>query len=537
MPSGVEPSRCELTGISASPGFAIGTLWIEDARPPSAYMPKKTSKLEAQALESAVNAAFDEIAELLADSSGHAASILEFQLAVLADNTFQDAALTHINQGQDTFQAWNSVLETEIAEYEAAYDETFRARALDLQDIQSRVSRILCDHARAPIPLGVIVLADNLTPTAFITHDWQGGGIALTKSSTASHVAILARQFSVPMVVNLKQSHALLKAGDKVLLDSRNQVGRLIVSPTSADKAAILPKVMRETSLKSAGLPLATRDGTPVSLMINLAHLRELDHLDASTVDGIGLVRTEFLFAEQNQRGKHLNEETQFQAYCEILNWAKGKPVYIRTFDYGGDKPVSGFAGNPAVSKLRGIRLSLSRPNGFRVQIRALLRAATSGNLHVTLPMVATQGDLNDTLALFKDEADKLDHANIGYAIPPIGIMVEVPAVAMTLELFAKAAHFSVGTNDLIQYTLSQPRDSAGPLPDIENSAVMALIKNIVAVGQALRKPVSVCGDGASKPETVPQLLNAGITVFSISPPSRPSVVNAIRTFSTSGEL
>ena len=185
MPSAIEPNRFELTGISASPGFAIGTLWIEKAQPWAIYTPKNTSELEAIALENAINFACGEVAEMLAAADGHAAGILEFQLAVLSDNTLQEATLIYINQGQNAFQAWNATLEAEITGYEAADNETFRARALDLQDVQSRVSRILCKEQSKPIPHGVIFLADNLTPTAFITHDWQGGAIALTKSSTA----------------------------------------------------------------------------------------------------------------------------------------------------------------------------------------------------------------------------------------------------------------------------------------------------------------------------------------------------------------
>jgi phosphoenolpyruvate-protein phosphotransferase (PTS system enzyme I) len=525
------PIRHELTGVSASPGFAIGPLWMPRAQTVGTYTPKDSPEREAIALEHAIKTACDEVAELLGTAKGQAAAILEFHLAVMSDDTFCDAALARIASGETAHQAWGFVLEKEIADYSLAADETFRARALDLHDIKGRVSRILCNQTGEHIPNGVIVLADNLTPTAFIAHDWQGSGIALIEGSTSSHVAILARQFSVPMLTNIGPLPVELKAGVRALLVSGADAGRLIVSPNAGDEKAAIPMPAANIRLSMPDSPLVTGDGKPVSLMINLARLRELDTLDAGAIDGIGLVRTEFLF-----EGVDASEETQFQAYCQTVNWAKGKPVFIRTIDAGGDKPVQGFTGSAQFSKLRGIRLSLSRPEVFRVQIRALLRAAISGSLHVTLPMVSTENDLNEALALFADEAQRLTGKNIAHAMPHIGIMVEVPGVAMTLERFARAAHFAIGTNDLIQYTLAQPRDGAGEKSGIDNPAIMALIKNIVSTGNALGKPVSVCGDAASDAASVTHLLGAGIVHFSVSPPARPLVIAAIRAYNAGGE-
>jgi phosphoenolpyruvate-protein phosphotransferase (PTS system enzyme I) len=315
------------------------------------------------------------------------------------------------------------------------------------------------------------------------------------------------------------------------LADAKN--GRLIIHPTPADEQLTLPKSHRTAEIASSASPLIDKYGQAVTVMINLASLHELENLDCDTVDGIGLVRTEFMFAGQNHASGLAGEDTQFEAYCKILAWAKGKPVFIRTIDAGGDKPLAAFVGGNAGSKLRGIRFSLATPDQFCVQIRALLRAAHIGPLLVTLPMVASTADFDEAVALFESEARALEAAGIAHAMPPIGIMVEVPAVALTLENFANSAHFAIGTNDLMQYTLAEPRDTGGEKSSIDHPAVLGLIKRTVGIGQALGKPVSVCGDAASDSPAIDHLLNAGVVHFSVSPPSRFRVRQTIRAYLT----
>ncbi len=523
------PIRHEFTGVAASPGYAVGPLWMPGPEADEIYVKKGSPAGETVALLDAISSASAELVQLAQGSSGRASEIIEFQLAILTDNTFRDLTLALIVSGETAFAAWDRVLEAEIANYLSAKDKLFQSRAFDLQDIQARISRVLCNLPGQDIPTGVIVLADNLSPTAFIKHRWQGGGLALKRGSTTSHVAILARQFSVPMVTNLGELLPGLKAGKNVLLISNAQGGLLIVPPNAADLKAITQNPAVEPKPKPKTNALIDTNGQPIKLMINLAHLRELEHLDAKKIDGIGLVRTEFLF-----EGKHVNEDLQYLAYCNILNWAKGKPVFIRTLDEGGDKSSAGFASHFTTPNMRGIGLSLGRPEVFRVQIRALMRAAFLGNLHVTLPMVSIESDLQDALALFKDEAVKLKNANIKYAMPPIGIMVEVPAVASHLERFSEAAHFSIGTNDLIQYALTQPRSAGGRKLGVENAKIASIIKHIVSVGKALKKPVSVCGDAASDPAAIADLLAAGVRNFSLSPPSKPLVSMAIHDYCAS---
>ena len=523
--------RREMTGITASQGFAMGPLWIAGAPQVGIYVPKGSLQREALALRDAIQKATGELAELHKPATGSAADILEFQSAMLADDTFYDAALNRIGSGENASEAWQYVLGKEIEAYKDSTDDVFHARAIDLEDIQFRVLRALYDQPAQSIPHGVIVLADNLTPTVFLAHDWKNGGLALTGGSTASHVAVLARQFSVPMVTNVSGSLSNLKADERTLLLAGIETGKLIASPTAADEQVAtieafnkpFPFVRRQT--------LLTYKDKPIVLMINLAHLRELDQLDPNICDGIGLVRTEFLF-----EGAHLDEDRQFQAYCSILKWANGKPVFIRTFDEGGDKSFAGFANDGALSKRRGISLSLERPETFRVQIRALLRGAAFAPLNVTLPMVSCEAEFHQSLALFEDEAHRLAAAKIKYKMPEIGIMAEVPSVALTLERFGKAAHFAIGTNDLIQYALSEPRDAVSKRSGIEAPEIMALIKRIVAMGDMFGKPVSVCGDAASDTKAIAHLLGAGITRYSVNPPDIRSIANAIMACNDSTE-
>ena len=519
-------NRRELLGFAASFGSAIGPLWMPERNAGGVYSPTGNSKAETAALKRAILLASDEITQLQLAATGNAFDILEYQRTVLADETYRDAALAYLVAGKNAFEAWNLVLDAEIKSYQLAAHEVFRARTTDLQDMCARVSRILCQQIQPRIPLGAIVLADNLSPTTFIAHDWKNGGIALTGGSSSSHVAVLARQFGVPMLINVADNAAQVPLGHRALLVADAANAMLIISPNADDKISIPRPIAK---LPSMTPPTRVNiGGQTVSLMVNLAHLKELAEIDISSIDGVGLVRTEFLLAGMECSDTESHEQAQFEAYVKILRWAGDKPVYIRTLDAGADKQPAGLhLGGQSPSK-RGIRLSLSDPAMFSIQIRALLRAAVFGNLHVTLPMVAMDADLEKALALFTKEAAKLSAAHIPYVMPPIGIMVEVPNVALTLEKFSSAAFFAIGTNDLIQYALAEPRDVEGPKSSIDHPAIIALIKNVVSVGASFNKMVSVCGDAASDAKAVAHLLSAGVRHLSVSPPNYHAVSRAI---------
>jgi phosphoenolpyruvate-protein phosphotransferase (PTS system enzyme I) len=270
--------------------------------------------------------------------------------------------------------------------------------------------------------------------------------------------------------------------------------------------------------------------------MINIQRVEDLDHADAQYADGIGLMRTEFLLG--GQMGLP-DEETQFQAYDAVLRWAGTRPVTIRTFDAGGDKPVAGFTvageANPFLG-VRGLRLCLARPEVFTVQLRALARAAVRGNLKVMFPMVTTPDELETGRRLFVDAVGELQAEGVSAVFPEVGIMVEVPAAALTIELF-NAPFFSIGSNDLAQYVTACDRTNGAlaGLIDPLHPAVLDLIKHIAASGKRAGSSVSLCGDMAGDPRCIPALLACGLRELSVNPSALALVKQTIDALSDGG--
>lgn len=507
-----------LAGTPASPGYAAGPLFHVD-RAVSGYVAKGSAEAEAEALKAAIAMASHRLAELISGASGEAAEILEFQLAMLEDDALSAPVLAAIGGGATAHDAWSAALDAEISGYEEAEDAYFRARSADLRDIRERVLRALSDDAGLVAPPGAILCGDDFAPTLFLETDWsKGGGIALAKGSSASHVAMLARARGVPMVVGLGKNIAGLVG--LALLDAEH--GGIVLDPGKDDldgfrAASEAYGALMDRARDFLARPAATREGTAVRVQVNIADPADVDAIDIAHCDGVGLMRTEFLF------GRTLpDEERQFQAYRKVLEWARGKPVTIRTVDAGGDKPVPGFTveeDNPFLG-LRGIRLSLARPDIFRVQIRALLRAAVHGNLKVMFPMVAIADEYLRAKAMFAQEVTMLSAGGVAHRMPPLGIMVEVPSVAIAPEEFADAAFFSIGSNDLTQYVMAAARDNGAvaALNSVRNPAVLRLIAQIASFGRDHGIPVSLCGDAGGDPAAIPALLEAGLRDLSVAP-------------------
>ncbi len=509
-----------LEGIAASAGYAEGPIF-RLGHGGARYERRASAALEAEALTQAIDTASARLAELAGSTTGEAADMLEFQLAMLADDSLSGPALAAIAAGAAADAAWSDALGGEIAGYEVAEDEYFRARAADLKDIRQQVLDALTSADEAHAPAGAILTGEDIAPTRFLATDWsQGGGIALTKGSSASHVAMLARSRGVPMVVGLGEEPA--EGNATALLDAEHGVLLIGAGGGEADafrRAAHAFATRRRLAESHLRGPAKTADGTPVRVQVNIADPADVETIDIATCDGVGLMRTEFLFGKASGLP---DEETQYLAYRRVLEWAAGKPVTIRTVDAGGDKPVPGFTveeSNPFLG-LRGIRLSLARPEIFRVQIRALLRAATHGNLKVMFPMVAVAEEYRRAAALFAGEAAALAAARVAHREPPLGIMVEVPSVAVAPEPFAGAAFFSIGSNDLTQYVMAAARDNASvaALNAVTNPAVLKLIADVAAFGRERAIPVSLCGDAGGDPAAIPHLLMAGLRDLSVVP-------------------
>ena len=507
-------------GIGASDGLFTGPV-RRLGRAAAARKSTGNPDGERAALQQAVASAVAGIASLMERVDGEAQDILGFQVAMLEDDALAAPALLAIGGGTPAHVAWCAALDGEIAGYEASDDDYFRARAADLRDIRDRVLRHLSGDGAAHGASGAVLVGEDIAPTAFLEADWSSGGaIALTQGSTTSHVAMLARARGVPMVVGLGSlpDHIATLAVD-------GGSGMVIADPDDTERAGFSAAMAADAQARgleeSFRLTAATRrNGARIDMLINVAGVEELEHIDPASCDGIGLMRSEFLFRD----GAPLpDEEAQYRAYRRFLEWAGGKPVTIRTLDIGGDKPVRGLTpegeANPFLG-LRGVRLTLTREDVFRTQLRALARAAVHGNLKVMVPMVTVPGELARSAMLFDECVTELRQQAIACGRPPLGIMVEVPAVAIMPQLFDAAAFFSIGSNDLTQYVTAASRDDArvAALNDPAHPAVRALIANVVQFGRGAGIPVSLCGDMASEPKHLATLLEAGLTSLSVAP-------------------
>ncbi len=519
-PSAAQPMKSEsrlLQGRSAAPGFATGLIVTLGERVLSSHA-AGTPAQEASRLSAALRQARNELAVLIGAAEGDAADMLSFQLAMLEDDALSEPAFAAIIAGAPAHLAWTSAMDGEIAGYETSDDEYFRARASDLADMRDRVNDALAGVNTAALPKGALLLADDITPSRFLSTDWSGGAILLRKGSPTSHVAMLARARAVPMVVGLKGE---LEAGDDVLVDGAK--GHVIVMPDSAARRSFVDRVsaerenakMAEAYLHKAAI---TRDGVPVKLLLNIASADDLVGLDPTICDGIGLVRTELLF-----EGRALpDEEAQYKVYRRIAEWADGRPVTIRTLDAGGDKPISGLTpdgeSNPFLG-VRGVRLTLSRPELFSVQLAALCRAAMHGAVEIMVPMVAVPGELERTRALLDDVIADLARRGVPHRRPALGMMVEVPSAAIAPELF-DADFFSIGSNDLTQYVMAAGRDieAVADLARADDPAVLRLMKNVVRHGVRADRKVSLCGDAGGDPAMIGALLKIGLRILSMSP-------------------
>jgi phosphotransferase system enzyme I (PtsI) len=524
--------RVASTGIAVGPAFP---LMMPTAVPHDKMRASAGPMEEEAALRAAISGAITDLADLMAMASAEAGAILEFQIAMLEDDSLSDVAFAEISAGCAAAIAWRQAMDAQIADYEASNDDYFRARVADLSDMRDRVLQQLNGESSVAIPPGSVLIGDDLTPSLFLSQDWgRGGAIVLRKGSPSSHVAMLARMRRVPMIVGLGSELPAIGPGTTVIVDAQD--GGVAIAPDAGTLAAAENRrrdAEADLAAAEAGRFKAARtaDGTDIKVLINVAGLADVEGLDSSVCDGIGLVRTEFLF---RQDGDLPNEEEQYAVYRQITDWAQQRPVTIRTLDAGGDKPIAGLTvpgeGNPFLG-LRGLRLSLVRPDVFRVQLRALCRAAVAGNLKIMLPMVTVPSEVEAARHLLDEVVTELQAAGIACARPPLGIMVEVPAAALTPERFA-ADFFSIGSNDLTQYTLAAARDldSVAGLGDAGDPAVLKLIAITTAFGRAAGREVSLCGDAGADPRLVPALLTAGLRSLSVAPSAVGRVKAAIAT-------
>jgi phosphotransferase system enzyme I (PtsI) len=530
-----------LAAMVASGGIAMGPLAV--VQPDESVSHIRGSVEEEDAiLGRAINQARQDLAALIAAHDDLAGGILEFQEALLEDEDLLAPVYARIADGAAASEAWREVMDGEIAEYRSGDDEYMAARADDLVDLKQRVLRIIArgDGVGLEVPEGAILVTDTLTPSMFLEYDWPHlAGAAITGGSPTSHVAILARARGVPLIVCLQAEAAMLEEGAEAVLDG--ETGQLIIWP---DKETLTAMQARQHALakerdEAAPLidkPARTKDGRAIKVLINVDDPELLTRITPEHCDGIGLARTEFLFTE----GRLPDEEKQVLVYRRLLDWAAGRPVTIRTLDAGGDKPIAGVTvdgeQNPFLG-IRGVRLHLLRRDLLEIQLRALLRAAAHGPLKILVPMVTLAEELEEVRKLMGQMAADLDREGLEHGKPRLGMMVEVPAAALMATDFA-ADFYSIGSNDLVQYTMAAARDNpaVAHLARAGNPAVLELIARTIKAGKARQVEVSLCGDMASSPEYAGRLVDLGLENFSVSPAQIGAVKLAISRLDSAAE-
>ena len=418
-------------------------------------------------------------------------------------------------------------------------NEYLAERAQDITDVFGYVLDEMLDIHPFDInsvPDGSVILANSLSSAdTIILSKRKIAGLALSEGGVSSHVVILARNYGIPTVVGLDQISKKVKTGETVIVDTKD--GEILVCPdrdTIEDyKIRIYQENQRKISLKSfVNKPAMTKDGTEFKLYANIGTPEEAEIAAQEGADGIGLFRTEFLYMAEsgvsmNTAARSFDEDTQFEAYKKVLEIMKGKPVTIRTLDAGGDKLINSvdlptFEEKNPLMGLRAVRLSLKCPNVFKTQLRALYRASIYGNLKIMFPLISTVEQVKACLEIVDEVKEELISENIAFNEDvPIGIMVETASAAVISDCLAKVSDFfSLGTNDLTQYTLAVDRENpqTSKLYNEFSLSVLRLIQTTLNAGEDAGIPVSVCGEMAGRQDSVMVLGGMGFRNLSMSP-------------------
>lgn len=532
--------RMVLRGLAAAPGWAVGRARFLDraeleipryrvADPAGEWARYKAAVAQAQAdLEALAAQVQTELGEAQA-------RIFQAHALALTDPDLEAAIRTAITeQGWNAEAAVSDAITTLARRYEAMTGPRFQERAADLRDVGARVVRLLMAAPETPLALeaDTIILADDLAPSQTATLDRRRVvAFCTARGGPTAHTAILARSLGLPAVVGIGPALlAEVKNGAWLAVDGTT--GTVVVEPDAETRAAFQAQqaaylAQRRAAAAAAQRPARTRDGRRVEVVANLGAAAEVEAALAAGAEGVGLLRTEFLFQDRHEPP---GEEEQTAAYTQVAAAMAPRPVIIRTLDIGGDKPAP-YLDMPAEANpflgWRAIRIALALPDFFKTQLRAILRAAVSDNVRVMFPMVATLAELDAARRLLAAAAAELDAAGIPHRYPiPVGMMVEVPAAVVLADQMAPLVDFfSIGTNDLSQYTFAADRGNArvAALADALHPAVLRQIARVIDVAHAAGKWVGVCGELAGLPEAIPVLVGLGLDEFSMAPPAIPA--------------
>lgn len=537
-----------VTGVPASAGIVIGPVHLLRWEVPE--VPARTVEPDAVDREIArLNAACDQaivrlrkVRDRVEQHTGpEEAAIFDVQISICSDADLRSSAETLIRQGFAAEKAFDLVLLEWREHFARSTNALMRERVSDLLDVQIRVLSLLLelpDRDPVDLPKGsnAILITHDLTPSLTVQLDREAISAVATDAGTGtSHVAILARSLGLPAVVGLRDATTRLTSGMTAIVDGTH--GVLILDPTPdriaeyRNRAHVEQEEARELQ-QYASAEAVTVDGVRITLRANVDMPDEAVAGASSGAEGVGLMRTEFLVVG---RAAMPDEEEQYEAYTSVLRAFAPHPVVIRTYDIGGDKlPVGGFPheANPFLG-WRAIRMCLDQPDLFKVQLRALLRAAVHGDLRIMLPLIVSVEEVRQARALLEQAAAELRAEGVPHRSElPLGVMVETPAAVITADALAKeTAFFSIGTNDLVQYTLAVDRGNVALVDRFTalHPAVLRLIARTQSEGEAAGIDVSVCGEMASQPLMAFALLGLGIRQLSVAPRSVPAVKHLVR--------
>lgn len=533
-----------LHGIAVSSGIAIGHAHLishTSLEVAHYVLPKQFLAEEIARFDAALLATRNEFASLRSNRPTHAAAefdaFLELHQMILDDPLLSVAPREMIaNEYCNAEWALKTQTETLVAQFNEFEDAYLRERQTDVTQVAERLlMQLLGQPGRQPPParhdVETILVAHDLSPADLIQFKpHQYAAFITDVGGATSHTAIVARSLNTPCVVGLHHARELIREDDLLILDGEQ--GVLIVNP---DKLILAEYKLRQSAwelerkkLKRLRTARAnTLDGTVIELHANIEKPEDIAEVKENGATGIGLFRSEFLFLNRDNLP---DEEEQFEAYRAAAAGMEGQPVIIRTFDLGADKQIKGaerVANNPALG-LRAIRLCLAEPQLFRTQLRALLRATHYGNVKILIPMLSSVSELNQTLQFIAATKQSLDDEGIPYDREvKIGGMIEIPAAALALNVFAKKLDFlSIGTNDLIQYTLAIDRtdEEVAHLYDPLHPAVLHLLSHIIVTSNKLGVPISVCGEMAGELAYTRLLLGFGLRQFSMFSAQVPSI-------------
>ncbi len=538
-------------GVPASPGIVFGTVYLLRWEVPEVrhrIVADDEIDAERERFRAAVEQARVRLRQVRDRAERRAgpeeAAIFDVQLSMLEDDELLAGTERYIEQNLAAETAFDVVMHEWRKNFARHAQPMVRERVGDLTDVHIRVLTVLLDlpdHDPVDVPkgAGAILVTHDLTPSLTVQLDPEAiAAIATDAGTRTSHVAILARSLGLPAVVGLRDAVTRLagRTGrDRAVLDG--STGTLIIAPSEAEEEAYRRRAEQEAMDDAELRRLSTGeaqtvDGMHVTILANVDLPEEAELAARSGAEGVGLMRTEFLVLGRTAMPE---EDEQYRAYARVIDAFQGQPVILRTFDVGGDKlPIGGFPVEPnPFLGWRAIRMCLDEPAMFKVQLRALLRAALHGDVRILLPLVVTIDEVRQTRALLAECAAELAARGVPHrADLPLGVMIETPAAAITADVLAgEVEFFSIGTNDLVQYTLAVDRGNVNlaarftPL----HPAVLRLIRDTAVVARERGVAIGVCGEMASEPLMAFALIGLGLRQLSVAPRAVPLLKRLVR--------